>query len=60
MHSAEFQRILLPNRTRAVCSWLEVLQCVEIGDEAGLPRLPAQQLPRSLTRRRAILTIYLP
>ena len=54
MHTAEFHRILLPSRNHAVCSWLEVLRRVEIGDKAGLPRLPAQQLSRSLTRRRAI------
>ena len=56
MHSAEChrRRILLPSRNRAVCSWLEVLRRVEIGDKAGPRRPPAQQLSRSLTRRRAI------
>src|ERR1700730_11229855 len=54
MHLAEFHRILLPSRNHAGCSWLEVLRRVEIADRAGLPRLPDQQLSRSLTRRRAI------
>jgi hypothetical protein len=38
VHSAEFHRILLPSRNHAVCSWLEVLRRVEIGDQTWSTR----------------------